>query len=74
MKRKTTNEFIEQARKVHGNKYDYSKVEYINARTKVRIICPIHGEFKQFPNQHIYLEQGCPKCGRIINDNKRRYR
>lgn len=45
MKKLTTEEFIERARKIHGNKYDYSKVNYVNAKTKVCIICPIHGEF-----------------------------
>lgn len=44
-KRKTTEQFIEEARAIHGDKYDYSKVEYVNSRTKVCIICPIHGEF-----------------------------
>ena len=42
---KTSEQFIEDSRKVHGEKYDYSKVEYINDKTKVCIICPIHGEF-----------------------------
>lgn len=40
-----TNKFIEKAREIHGNKYDYSKVKYLNNRTKVCIICPKHGEF-----------------------------
>ena len=43
--RKTTEQFIKEAKMVHGDKYDYSKVEYINNRTKVCIICPKHGEF-----------------------------
>ena len=69
--RKTTKEFIEDAKKIHGDKYDYSKVEYINARAKVCIICPIHGEFWQRPDKHI-RGQGCPKCGDILNGfNKR---
>ena len=55
-------EFIRRAREVHGNKYDYSKVEYVNNRTKVCIICPIHGEFWQTPNSHL-RGRGCPKCG-----------
>ena len=55
-------EFIEKARKIHGNKYDYSKVEYINNSTKVCIICPKHGEFWQNPHSHIDSEQGCPVC------------
>ena len=43
---KTKNEiFIEKAKKVHGDKYDYSKVQYVNAYTKVGIICTEHGEF-----------------------------
>ena len=44
-KKLTTEEFIEKARKIHGNKYDYSKVVYVNSQTKVCIICPIHGDF-----------------------------
>ena len=59
----TTKEFVEKARKVHGSKYDYSKVEYINNKTKVCIICPIHGEFTQTPHNHISQKQGCPVCG-----------
>ena len=59
--RLTSEQFIEKARKVHGDKYDYSKVEYINARTKVCIICPEHGEFWQKPNDHL-SGQGCPFC------------
>lgn len=57
----TTEEFIEKARKVHGNKYDYSKAKYKNGHEKVIIICPKHGEFKQTPNSHL-MGQGCPKC------------
>ena len=58
----TTEEWIVSARKVHGNKYDYSKVEYANNKTKVCIICAEHGEFWQKPNNH-NNGQGCPKCG-----------
>lgn len=39
------NKFIKKARDVHGDKYDYSKVEYVNNKTKVCIVCPEHGEF-----------------------------
>ena len=53
--------FIEKARKIHGDKYDYSKVEYKNAKTKVCIICPEHGEFWQTPDKHLG-GQGCDKC------------
>lgn len=44
-KKITTEEFIRRAKKVHGDKYDYSKVKYVKAKEKVCIICPIHGEF-----------------------------
>ena len=52
-KKLTCEEFILKSIAVHGDKYDYSKVEYINNRTKVCIICPIHGEFWQIPINHI---------------------
>lgn len=70
-KRKTKEQFIKEARAVHGNKYDYSKVEYVNGTTKVCIICPEHGEFFQTPKQHIRGE-GCPKCGYIKGKEKRK--
>lgn len=52
-KKLTTKEFIEKAQKIHNNKYDYSKVEYVNAHMKICIICPIHGEFWQIPMHHL---------------------
>jgi len=58
---KTTKYFIEKAIKIHGDKYDYSKVKYDNAHKKVTIICKKHGEFKQVPNSHLQ-EIGCPHC------------
>lgn len=57
----TKEEFIKRARKTHGDKYNYFKVEYINNSTKVCIICPIHGEFWQSPNAHLQ-GTGCPLC------------
>ena len=57
--------FIEESRQVHNNKYDYSKVDYINGDTKVKIICPIHGEFFQTPHNHI-RGNGCPQCKRAF--------
>ena len=65
-KKLTTEEFIDKAKKIHGNKYDYSKVEYINNHTKVCIICPKHGEFWQLPNNHL-VGKGCDKCARENN-------
>ena len=63
-KKSNTDVFITKANKVHKNKYDYSEVVYIDARTDVKIICPIHGEFWQKPYLHL-LGSGCKICGRI---------
>ena len=63
-KRPSTEEFIQKAREIHGDKYDYSKVEYQGKDIKVCIICPIHGEFWQRPHNHITGRQGCPDCGK----------
>lgn len=60
-------EFIKKANLKHGNKYDYSLVDYKNSKTKIEIICSIHGSFKQTPGHHI-KGQGCSKCG--ITKNK----
>lgn len=70
-KKITTEDFIEKAKLVHGEKYDYSKVNYVNNSTNVIIICPEHGEFLQHPNNHIH-GQGCPKCGRINGGKNRK--
>ena len=70
-KRKTGAEFIEQAKKVHGDKYDYSKVNYINNRSKICIICHEHGEFWQEPYSHIN-GNGCKFCGIEKSKNSQR--
>ncbi len=57
----TVEQFIQKSKKIHGNKYDYSKVNYVNTNTKVCIICPKHGEFLITPNNHL-RGKGCPKC------------
>ncbi len=57
-----TRSFIEKAKVIHNNKYDYSKVNYINADTQIIIICREHGEFTQIPDFHINRKCGCPKC------------
>ena len=63
-KRKSKIEdFIKKAKHIHGNKYDYSKVKYVNSHTKVCIICPIHGEFWQTPASHL-MGRNCPKCSK----------
>lgn len=64
----TTNNFITKAQTKFGNKYNYCKVKYENAKTKVCIICPIHGEFWQRPTEHLNCKEACPKCsGRYMD-------
>ena len=70
--RYTTEEWVGIAKNAHGDKYDYSKVKYVNSHTKVCIICPEHGEFWMLPNAHILQEQNCPKCAIILQSNRQR--
>ena len=75
-----TQDFIRKSKLVHGDKYDYSKVNYVNNRVKVTIICPEHGEFVQKPLDHLH-GSGCPECGRkfgvaekkVLNALKEKY-
>lgn len=57
-----TTQFIANARAVHGDKYDYSRVEYVNDSTKVILVCQHHGDFWTNPGYHIRNKHGCPKC------------
>lgn len=59
--KKDSNIFINEAKKIHGNKYDYSLVNYKDSKTPVKIICPIHGTFEQIAYNHI-KGHGCIKC------------
>jgi len=59
----TLEEFLAKATKSHGDKFNYDKVNYINCKTLVTIVCSIHGEFKQLPLNHVY-GYGCEQCGR----------
>lgn len=65
----TTEEFIAKAKAVHGDRYDYSKVEYVDNKTKVCIICNEHGEFMQLPALHL-KGHGCVKCSIERNSEK----
>ena len=58
----TTEEFVKRAIEIHGDKYDYSKVEYKDNKTKVCIVCPDHRKFYQTPSDHL-RGKGCSKCG-----------
>ncbi len=70
---KTKNEiFKEKARKKHGNRYIYDNVNYVNNKTKVEIICSIHGSFPQTPSNHL-SGQGCPDCGGKKRSNTEKF-
>jgi hypothetical protein len=73
MKRLSFDEFKNRSIEVHGFKYDYSKVDYINSQTKVEIVCPLHGSFFQKPNNH--FSKGCCKCkgDKIKNTKLKKY-
>jgi very-short-patch-repair endonuclease len=66
--RKTKEQFIEKAIEIHGDKYDYSKVDYVNSKTKIIIICKEHGDFLQRPSEHLCMN-GCSKCGKVYKKN-----
>jgi hypothetical protein len=57
-----TEAFIKLSKIKHGDKYDYSKTEYILQKTKTIITCPIHGDFLITPSNHLHLGRGCPRC------------
>jgi hypothetical protein len=63
----SNQKFITKAQKKHGDKYEYSKLKYVNATIKVCIICPKHGDFYQLPSKHLYGNT-CPKCSDEIRN------
>lgn len=65
----TTEEWIERAKQIHGDKYDYSQTVYVNQRTNVKIICPVHGVFEQKADSHI-RGSGCRLCGLKSENHK----
>ena len=71
-----TKKFIELAIKKHSLKYDYSKVDYINTKNDIIIICQKHGEFKQKPETHLKNNKNgnCPKCAIDIRNYNMRFK
>lgn len=61
-KRLTTDEWVARARATHGDRYGYSKVEYVNKNTKVTIVCRVHGDFQQKAVSHAHHGHGCARC------------
>ena len=70
MKRLTQGDILKSYLDVHGDKYDYSLVDYVNSRTKIKIICKEHGVFEQQAGSHKRGE-GCPSCGKLIGRSKK---
>ena len=64
MAKKSKEDFIKESKEVHGEKYNYIKVDYITSKIKVIIGCPIHGDFEQIPSNHL-KGVGCKACGII---------
>ena len=58
----SNNDFINKAKEIHNDKYDYSKINYIKMNEKVIIVCKEHGDFEQTPSNHITHKEGCQKC------------
>ena len=70
-KRLTNEQFKERANIKHNGKYIYTETEYVDNKTPVKIICPIHGVFEQTPNSHLQ-GKGCQKCGHEATNEKNR--
>ena len=70
-KTKTLDKFVQDARTIHGNKYDYSQVDYVNNNTQVSIICKSHGVFLQTPHDHLG-NHGCTECQIELSADARR--
>jgi len=64
VKRLTRDEFISKVSRIHNNKYDYSLIDYVNNKKKVKILCEEHGIFEQTPQNHI-AGRGCPGCANV---------
>ena len=62
---------IAKAKAKFGDKFDYSKVDYITARTPVTIICPKHGEFNMNPTSHLNSPTGCKECSKHLQRKKK---
>lgn len=62
--------FVNKSKELFGSIYDYSLSNYINLKKSLIIICPKHGEFNKTPHAHLYLKQGCQKCGRELLNSK----
>lgn len=65
----SARQFIKNAQKIHGDRYDYSLVDYVSTKTKVKLLCKIHGPFDQLPSNHL-AGSGCKRCGKLISPSE----
>lgn len=70
---KDAGDFIMQSIELFGDFYDYSKVTYVNCKTPVTLVCPVHGEFQITPLKHLSAGHGCPECGKLKSRQANRY-
>lgn len=70
--RLTKQQFINRAKEKHGDKYDYSQVQYQNTQSKLDIICPTHGPFQQVAAHHL-SGNGCPQCGGVARVDRKEF-
>lgn len=61
--------FIQKAESKHGKRFDYQKFEYVSAKTKGTIVCPIHGDYEQTPDKHLQSKHGCARCAQESSRN-----
>jgi ssDNA-binding Zn-finger/Zn-ribbon topoisomerase 1 len=71
-RRVSYEDFLKQAKQVHGNKYNYCKEYFTKISAKTKIHCSIHGDFEQMADAHIRQASGCPECGFINQVEKRK--
>ena len=73
MSRLNSENFIEKAKEIHGDKYLYNKVIYTGSKEKVEIVCPTHGSFWVTPNHHITSKSGCPACSGCVKKSNKQF-
>jgi hypothetical protein len=71
-KEKRSITIIEEFKRVHGDRYDYSKVIFIKMTSKVEIVCKEHGSFFMEPKSHLHQKQNCPTCAQNLRSIKLR--
>jgi len=66
----STDDFVARAKTLHGERLDYSLVQYVGAKIPVVISCPVHGQFSQTPQDHLRSPSGCPQCSALSRTEK----